>query len=378
MTRLLHYGGRVANRQEVILHLNSDALVACEMKGVEDSNYQILDQPKMIDSKELIRRGDNLNIFFPSEEGKDRWRPEIKSIGKEIFSLLFSEKKFLENLSKAAANANSSGDLWIRINGSPSALGIPFELLHNDRYYLAQRHIFYRSLTGYELKNKKPFHAFLRGLSDNNETLRVLIVASNSDGEIPRVEDEARIVRNEIETSMKFFGIKLKITFLSTGVNSYDKVSSELKSGNYHIFHYCGHGDFVETLPEKSGIWLLDSDSKPKKLTAASLNLITLNSNLQFVFLSCCLSAGTKEDVGKGDFYGIYEALAQTGIPTIIGYRWTVRDLSAREFSSIFYQELLRSLSPAEALFVSRREVALKFGFDDETWASPVLLMQIQ
>jgi CHAT domain-containing protein len=67
----------------------------------------------------------------------------------------------------------------------------------------------------------------------------------------------------------------------------------------------------------------------------------------------------------------------QVGVPTVLGYRWTVNDASAKALALAFYRNLWRTFCPAEAIWQSRREFPLQSeGLDDETWASLVLLMQ--
>jgi CheY-like chemotaxis protein len=367
----------VNNRYQLTIHLNKDSIIGCEVvHGTNISASHMLDRPKNFNCDEFARRGDNLNIFLSTSEGLQRWRPEAKAIGKEIYEQLFSERAFLENLYKAQSNTKSTNDLWIRLNGSANTLGVPFELMHNNLDYLSHQHIFTRSLTGYNIPHKKTFHLFLKDLEKSNETLRILIAGSNCDGLIPQVDAEIEILKAEITDSLNNLGINFKVEPLLTEEASYEKVSEALRSGNYHIFHFCGHGDFVNQMPENSGIWLLDKTGMPKKLGAAQLNLLTQNSNLQFIFLNCCLSAGTADRIGSGDFYGVFEALVRAGVPSALGYRWTVLDKSALQLARKFYQKLWRSFSPGESLYYARQEIKFEQGLNDETWASPVLLMQ--
>jgi len=367
----------VNNRYQLTIHLNKDSVIGCEVvHGTNILASHMLDRPKIFDCDEFARRGDNLNIFLSTIEGIQRWRPEAKAIGKEIYEQIFSERAFGENLYKAQSNAKSTNDLWIRLNGSANTLAVPFELMHNNLDYLSHQHIFTRSLTGYNIPHKKTFHLFLKDLEKSNETLRILIAGSNCDGKIPQVDAEIEILKDEITDSLNHLGIKFKVEPLFTEEASYEKVSEFLRSGNYHIFHFCGHGDFVSQVPENSGIWLLDKSGMPKKLGAAQLNLLTQNSALQFAFLNCCLSAGTADRIGGGDFYGIFEALVRAGVPSALGYRWTVLDKSALQLARKFYHKLWRSFSPGESLYYARQEIKFEQGLNDETWASPVLLMQ--
>jgi CHAT domain-containing protein len=95
------------------------------------------------------------------------------------------------------------------------------------------------------------------------------------------------------------------------------------------------------------------------------------------VFLNCCLGARNASHVGRGDFYGMLEAVARAGVPTVLGYRWTVLDSSAMRLAEAFYETLWRTFSPGEALLEARIQATLgPKGLDDETWAAPVLVVQ--
>lgn len=366
---------REEKRREITIHVSDDLVLGCEVEGpLSGRSTYFAKRPDVLPLSELTRRGENLDIYLSTKKGIENWRPEVKAIGEEIFRVVFSDSGCLEKL-HFAQDKGPVQDLWIRFNGTPATIGVPFELIY-DSHYLARNSVFYRSLSNYPVIEKKPFHFFISDQVRSGNPLKILIAASNSDNRIPEVDDEAVLIKHRVETSLNHLGIKSAVDISLTDIGSYENVSRRLHSGGYHIFHYCGHGDFDSSQPEYSGIWLLDADGNPKKLEAYKLNLLVQNSNLQLVFLNCCLGASMKETVGKGDFYGIYDALAKAGVPTVLGYRWTVRNESAQVFAKVFYEELWRSFSPAEAVQSAKRQIILSNGIEDETWASPVLLMQ--
>jgi CHAT domain len=68
--------------------------------------------------------------------------------------------------------------------------------------------------------------------------------------------------------------------------------------------------------------------------------------------------------------------IAQADVPAIVGYRWVVSDVGAKELACTFYESLFSCLSIEDALFEARSVTASRYGRDDETWASPVLVVQ--
>jgi hypothetical protein len=93
--------------------------------------------------------------------------------------------------------------------------------------------------------------------------------------------------------------------------------------------------------------------------------------------LSCCFGARSDSALGRGDFSGMLEAFAQADVPMVLGFRWSVGDDSALSIAETFHSSLWRCLSPGESLLNARRAAAISAdGRDDDSWASPVLLMQ--
>lgn len=362
-------------RCQFTIHFQIDSITGSEVRGPNLFASKSSTKSSNFDSLDLARRGDNLNLLITAG-GPEMWRPEAKSLGSVVYQKLSSENHFLENLTRSQTIVQNSSDLWIHFSGPAPLLGVPFELINDGNEYLCRNHVFIRSLTGYKVRAIKPFHEIIEEFYNTKQTLQILIVGSNSDGSIPEAEVEAKQIKNQLKLSLQCLGLKSEITMLTGKEATYENVVEKLRSKKFHIFHYAGHGHSGDNLPEISGLILSDQNAQNRVLTAADLNIIVSNSNLKLVFLSCCLSAKTSQELGRGDFYGILEALARADVPSVIGYRWTVTDISSLQIAIEFYRNLLATLSPAEALYFARQEVAIQNGLDDETWASPVLLMQ--
>ncbi|MDP9122855.1 MAG: CHAT domain-containing protein [Acidobacteriota bacterium] len=199
-------------------------------------------------------------------------------------------------------------------------------------------------------------------------------MAANSDGEIPGVEQEVAALDTSLKRDLGQLGLRLQIDILRSQEATYDRVEEELRDGRHHILHYAGHGRRDTTLPEIGGL-ILHCAHKSTTLTAANLSTLVKGSELRLVFLSCCFGAFSTEP-GRGDFHGVFDALAGADVPAIVGYRWKVSDEVALTFATSFYQNLWRTLSPGDAVLAARQECALKWTLDEPTWASPILLLQ--
>ena len=72
------------------------------------------------------------------------------------------------------------------------------------------------------------------------------------------------------------------------------------------------------------------------------------------------------------------DSIVQADVPIVVGYRWVVSDDGARDLAGHFYSRLFCTWSAEDALFYARSAVSREssLGRDDETWASPVLVVQ--
>lgn len=360
----------------LVITFNQEHLIGSELTGPNRHSIYIAEQAPRFQVADLVRRTDNLNLLI-LHGGAEMWRPEAHSIGSAIYQALTDERQILGDLVAGRALAQRSADLCVQFSGPAAGFSLPFELLRDERDYLGLHHILTRQLSGTSMSRKpEPFHQFLRNLHQRREPLRILVVGANSDGCIPSAEAEATALATRITAELTRLGVATEVTLLMGAEASYSNVRAALRDGRYHIFHYAGHGRSNDTLPEIGGL-ILNDDHDFRALTAADLSLLTRDTELRFVFLSCCLSARSADKLGRGDFHGVPEALTQADVPNILGYRWTVRDDQAMQLAQDFYQELWRTFSPGEALLQARCSLAIgKEGRDNETWASPILVTQ--
>lgn len=376
--RLRRASQRSAERYRLTISFSREHLTGVSLVGPDRRVTYWAQEQRRFAAADLARRADNLNLLI-LQGGADLWRPEARSIGEAIGEAMANDRHIFGELTAAKAHVAHLSDLWLEFSGPAEGLGIPFELLRDEVDYLVLSHMMTRRLdsSGFPASRKpEPYLGFIQHLIKRHEPLRVLLVAANSDGNIPAVETEVAAISTIIRTGFEQIGIKSEIDVLSGDQATLDVVADRLRSRVYHLFHYAGHGRFDDKLPETSGL-VFCSGANTRVLTASDLNLLMRDTDLRMVFLSACVSARSAERAGRGDFYGIMEALARADVPIVVGYRWTVGDEAALQIAETFYRELWRTLSPAEALLETRRWAAMgPRGRDEDSWASPVMLMQ--
>jgi CHAT domain-containing protein len=365
---------RARRRWKLEILFNKDARISCNLYDPHQVRVfqYIASDPVHFRFNDLARRTDNLNTFLQDND-YNAWRQEARSIGNALYEALSAEQGIQKGLNAAEIHSHLPGDIWLQFSVYADNLAIPFELLHNGDDFLGHTHILTRYLqrTTPHTGQRVPFYLFLEELLERNEKLRMLIIGTNGYGDIQEAEPEALKLCERIDEDLKLLDIPHEITALIGDDATYVKVSDVLRSGHHHIFHYAGHGHYSDSLPENSALRLSDG-----KLTASMLNSLLRNSDLHLVFLSSC-QGGRSGSRGRGDLHGLMEAVANANVPTVVGYRWSVADDSALNLAQDFYETLWRTLSPGEALLTARiRATHGPLGRDDDTWLSPILLMQ--
>jgi CheY-like chemotaxis protein len=378
-TRLRRAAARTSERYRLTITLGEDRFLGSELTGPDRRATYNASRPVEFDREDLIRRSDLLNVLLLGAKTRDAWRREARSIGSTLYKLVTEDRSIHGDLVAARALAERFSDLAIHLSGPSVSFGMPFELLRDNDDYLGLKHILMRRLVlpgGGQSRKPEPFYGFLSALLQRKEALRILVVGANSDGAIPAAEQEATTLMHSLRESLTRLGIQHDVTALIGPDASFGNVTQALRSGRYHIFHYAGHGRHSEQLPEIGGLILRDGTDRIT-LTAADLNMLVRDTNLNLAFLSCCVGARTEATAGRGEFHGTLEALARADVPVVIGYRWVVADEPALNLTLQFYRNLWRSLTPGDALLEARKAATMGGrGRDDETWASPVLVAQ--
>lgn len=150
-----------------------------------------------------------------------------------------------------------------------------------------------------------------------------------------------------------------------------------------HIFHFAGHGKFECDMGQAYGshegrgyLVLLDDNGNPFEYRADRLARTLRGRGLRLAVLGAC-EAGRRDQVNA--WTGIVPALAEVGIPAVVGMQYTIRDVNAILFSSMFYKTLAMGKTIDEAVFEGRLAILNKSTSDDERdWGVPVLYLRAE
>ncbi len=156
-----------------------------------------------------------------------------------------------------------------------------------------------------------------------------------------------------------------------------DRIQERL--GQWGLLHLSGHavahvgkqGQLAAAMPFKT-----QGGDKEKLLPADDFRVAANTMpRLKFVFLNACLSAagGLPAGLQVSDSLGFFHSLMQGGVPSLLGYRWMVRDDSAKRFAEVFYQNLLQQGKSIPVSVLAARNATKTLG---DAWASAMLVHQ--
>jgi DNA-binding response OmpR family regulator len=308
------------------------------------------------------------------------WRFETKALGIELFNTLFAHSPDLLGEFKRQTG-HLTDSLRIRLRCRRYYLGLPFEFCFdeaaNPSDYLARRHPVARIVTGIANRRLPVTRRFLNGQLRRKEPVRVLLIASNTTPAIPGVDEEIDALKTSIPEWFAEFGVEVDVTTLPTSRATMDEVTRRLRGCTFHIVHYAGHGIYREEAPERSALlfWRKpDRQGGIDELTAARLQALLQESEVRFIYFSCCFgAAGASGDaLHSVDFLGLVDGVSHAGVPSTIGFRRAISDGAAVTFASTFYRELATRGEVDKAALAARRETDR----DDPAWLSNILVLQ--
>jgi CheY-like chemotaxis protein len=296
------------------------------------------------------------------------FRFQIREIGNELWREVFTEHP--EAIEAYQLSAAKSQMLSLHFEGPRQFLALPLEFMRSKEpeEYIVLQH---------------PVSRFVQGAVPKREALspqilalksrpRVLVIASNTKPPIPGVDAEAQALAQYF-IRQNYIDVML----LRTEEATYTRVQEELRKPEYDIIHYAGHGLFNSFSPEESSLFFWKAEKQQGDVVpmkATELMMLLKQSEARLVYLSSCYgtTSGTPKDLLDDDFLGLADAVAQAGVPSVIGFRWPVSDSGAPKLASAFYESLFRWGSPEVALWHARCAIDR----DDPTWLSPILIHQ--
>ena len=307
----------------------------------------------------------------------DSLRFQVGDIGHSLWRDIFIEHPEAE---KAYVKARARSQSFSLLFETPREfLRLPLEFMRSEDppEYLVLLHPLARFIYD-ATPEREPLSPSRLALT---KRLRVLIIASNTESDtlppIDGVDAEVQELCNYLKRQDR---ILVRVRFIPTKQATYERVRAELRKRSYDIIHYAGHGSYRTESPEESSLYFWAEENKQGGIVpmkATELKLLLERSEARLVYMSSCYgtATGAQADLLDDDFLGLADAVAQAGVPSVLGFRWPVSDDGARRLALAFYQSLLEQGEPEVALWNARCELAA-LDRNDPTWLSPILIHQ--
>jgi hypothetical protein len=271
-----------------------------------------------------------------------------KSIGEELYDLVIPRniKNYLEHVRCS-------------LTISTNDLDLPLELLHlGDELSFLSLH---RPISRMPLGTSAERSYRTPRRSSRRPNLRFLLIGANGRNDLPSVPGEIKRIRDELTRA---FDDTVEVDVPpATRQSLYDAI----RSGNYHVIHFAGHGEYNPDEPARSSL-VLDDGVLPAG---------TIENNLQgnpVVFLNGCKTTAAarsgRNSVAPAE--GLSASFIYGGALGCIGNAWPVHDSVAAEFAVSFYKHLIAGDTLGKAMLRARGEM---FGHHRTrlTWAGFVL-----
>ncbi|MEO6456880.1 MAG: tetratricopeptide repeat protein [Chloroflexia bacterium] len=147
----------------------------------------------------------------------------------------------------------------------------------------------------------------------------------------------------------------------------------QLRQGDYHIFHFIGHGAFNRNASD--GLLILqDDDGRGRAVSGQDLAMLLHDHTpLRLAVLNACEGALSATD---DPFAGVAQSLVQGGLPAVIAMQFEITDQAAIVFAHEFYRSLADGYPVDAALTEARKMVLTESRGSGLEWGTPVLYMR--
>jgi CHAT domain-containing protein len=149
-------------------------------------------------------------------------------------------------------------------------------------------------------------------------------------------------------------------------------LQQRLRRGEYHIFHFIGHGIF-DRRAEDGMLLLEDEEGRGRPVSGQYMGtLLQDERTLRLAILNACEGARTSR---TDPFAGTAQSLVKQGTPAVIAMQFEITDEAAIAFAYEFYGALADGY-PADAALAEARKALFAQGNDVE-WGTPVLYSRV-
>ena len=288
---------------------------------------------------------------------------EARRFGGRLFEALFQARvRDLYHGALARAEGRGRGlRITLHLTDVPELLHLPWEYLYDEPDFLA-------------ISTWTPVVRYLdlprqRGPLELQLPLRILaMVSSPSDFATLDVAHE----RANLETALGPLIAAGAVELCWLEQATLRALLRELRKGDFHIFHYIGHGQYDQQAED--GVLLLEGENeRGRAVSGRELGTILHDcTSLRLAVLNACEGARSAR---TDPFAGVAASLVQCEIPAVIAMQFEITDAAAVVFSEGFYEALAAGFPVDAALAEARKAIFAEH--NDTEWGTPVLFMRV-
>lgn len=288
-----------------------------------------------------------------------------KAFGGRLFETVFDGEVqgCLRGSLDLAARQSKGLRLRLRLTDAPELLDLPWEYLYNRT-----RNLFYA------LSIETPLVRYLE-MPERIEPLaltpplRVLVLISSPKGYPPlNVEREWQ----KLSAAVRDLQDRGLVILDRLEQATLPALRRRLRTNEYHMFHFVGHGDF-DPQAQDGALILEDEEGIGCRVSSQNLSILFRDTrhSLRLAILNACEGArGSHDD----PFAGTAQRLVQQGIPAVIAMQFEVADETAIAFAQEFYAAIADRYPVDAALTEARKAISTEA--QGAEWGTPVLYMR--
>jgi hypothetical protein len=293
--------------------------------------------------------------------------PEVmaaKAFGERLFSAVFAGevRGCLRSSIEEARRRGGGVRIRLHLADAPELTDLPWEYLYNPTL---------NRLLGLSIET--PVVRYL-DLPERIEPLlvtpplRVLVMIS-SPVDYPELDAEREFAN--LHDALGELEQRGQVSIERLPEASLSALQRRLRQGNFHVFHFVGHGGFDQAAQD--GILVLEGDAKHgRPVSGQDLGLLLHDHRpLRLAVLNACEGARTSR---TDPFAGAAQSLVQQGLGAVIAMQFEITDEAAIVFAREFYGAVADGYPVDAAVAEARKTI---FAQDNRLeWGTPVLYLR--
>jgi hypothetical protein len=297
-----------------------------------------------------------------------------KHFGAKLYDALFTAdvrsalQSSLEQARQKAATASNRRRAGVRIRlrlaDVPELSGVPWEYLYNRTFnqFLA-------------LSTETPLVRYL-DLPERTRPFRVspplrIIVMIAGPSDLPPLNVKQEWLNlSEALGDLRGEGL-VEMEVMETP--TLPALQRQLRRGEYHIFHFIGHGTF-DKQTDDGVLAFEDKEGKSRMVSGQDLAvLLHDHPSLRLAVLNACEGAHT---TSSDPFGGVAQRLVQGGLPAVAAMQFDITDEAAIAFAHEFYRSIADGYPIDAAATEARKVIFTESQGNGLEWGTPTLYMR--